>query len=121
METNESNKKVEKKETRRMHELVGCKADLYCEETRMNGRPMKGRATYIAEGNKFSFVQYVSSGKKTRPKLHTDHGILSLRPDGSWYLSMRFTGGERLLKENLMVEMRDMVKYVEVFRKRRNA
>lgn len=109
------NKESENKDPRRLHEIEGCKADLYCTDERMNGRPMKGRVTYVADGNKMSFVQYLANpANRSRQLYRTDHGILNHRADGTWYLSFRFTGEERLLKENLMVELRDIVKMVEL-------
>lgn len=93
-------------------ELGEVSVTAFCRPDALRGKSMKGTATYMPNSSDsqgkgvFYFTQYQESQNKSRKICRTDHCILSQKPDGSFFMSVRFDGGEKYIKEQLIVELR---------------
>ena len=62
------------------------------------------------EKGEFAFVENAPRGKRSIEIGRTAHSRFVRRPDGDYTATFRFHPSEKLIKEQLVAEMRDIVK-----------
>lgn len=80
---------------------------------------LRGKALLNECEQRFTFIQNKPRGKRSVEIGRSDHSRMVRRPDGLYTLTFRFDVKERFLKEQLLSEVRGLVKLADAdFKKR---
>lgn len=74
---------------------------------------LRGRAVLNEEDKNFTFIQNDPRGPRSVEVGRSDHSRMVRRPDGNYTLTFRFSAGEKFLREQLISEIREIVKIAE--------
>lgn len=84
--------------------------DFYSQQQAAENRLLRGRGLMNPEKGEFAFVENAPRGKRSVEVGRTAHCRFVRRPDGEYTATFRFHPSEKLIKEQLVAEVRDVVK-----------
>lgn len=84
--------------------------DIYSQQENATNRLLRGRGLMNPEKGEFAFVENAPRGKRSVEIGRTLHCRFVRRPDGEYTATFRFNATEKLIKEQLVAEVRDVVK-----------
>lgn len=73
---------------------------------------LRGRALLCEADRRFTFIQNQPRGARSEEVGRSDHARVVRRPDGKYTLTFRFCAEEKMLKETLISEVRNLVEQV---------
>lgn len=105
---------MEEKKVKPFH--TGCQSaqvDVYSIDEQVANRLLRGRALLDVESKKFVFAQNEPRGPRSTEVGRTMHSRLVRRPDSRYTLTFScMDGGEKQLREQLIAEVRDVMKMI---------
>lgn len=88
--------------------------ELYTIDPTIERRVISGKALLTPEKNEFLFAQNKPRGARSVEIGRTMHSRFRRSPDGSYVATFRFDHSERNIREQLIAEVRDMYKGVDL-------
>ena len=88
--------------------------DLYAHEEPQPNKLYNGRGLLNVEKAEFLFLVNKPAGPRSKEVGRTLHGRFIRRPNGGYTATMRFNASERLIGEQLIAELRDIVRWALV-------
>lgn len=87
--------------------------DVYTVDEQVANRLLRGRALLDVDSKKFVFAQNEPRGPRSTEVGRTMHSRLVRRPDARYTLTFScMDGGEKQLREQLLAEVRDIMKMI---------
>lgn len=117
-----TNKTMEEKKVKPFHiECQSAQVDVYSVDEEVANRLLRGRALLDVDSKKFMFAQNEPRGPRSMEVGRTMHSRLVRRPDSRYTLTFScMDGGEKQLKEQLIAEVRDIMKMIGADMERRS-
>ena len=105
---------MEEKKVKPFHtECQSAQVDVYSIDEQVANRLLRGRALLDVESKKFVFAQNEPRGPRSMEVGRTMHSRLVRRPDSRYTLTFScMDGGEKQLREQLIAEVRDVMKMI---------
>ena len=105
---------MEEKKNKPFHtECREAQVDVYSVEEQVANRLLRGRALLDVDSKKFVFAQNEPRGARSTEVGRTMHSRLVRRPDSRYTLTFScMDGGEKQLREQLIAEVRDVMKMI---------
>lgn len=85
--------------------------DLYAHEETQPNKLYNGRGLLNPEKAEFLFIVNKPAGPRSKEVGRTLHGRFIRRPNGGYTATLRFNATERLIGEQLIAELRDIVRW----------
>ena len=114
MPPNSKQQTMEEKKNKPFHtECREAQVDVYSVEEQVANRLLRGRALLDVDSKKFVFAQNEPRGARSTEVGRTMHSRLVRRPDSRYTLTFScMDGGEKQLREQLIAEVRDVMKMI---------
>lgn len=105
---------MEEKKVKPFHtECQSAQVDIYSIDEQVANRLLRGRALLDVESRKFVFAQNEPRGPRSMEVGRTMHSRLVRRPDSRYTLTFScMDGGEKQLREQLIAEVRDVMRMI---------
>ena len=105
---------MEEKKVKPFHtECQSAQVDVYSIDEQVANRLLRGRALLDVESKKFVFAQNEPRGPRSMEVGRTMHSRLVRRPDSRYTLTFScMDGGEKQLREQLIAEVRDVMRMI---------
>lgn len=105
---------MEEKKVKPFHtECQSAQVDVYSIDEQVANRLLRGRALLDVESRKFVFAQNEPRGPRSMEVGRTMHSRLVRRPDSRYTLTFScMDGGEKQLREQLIAEVRDVMRMI---------
>ena len=113
---------MEEKKVKPFHtECPSAQVDVYSVEEEVANRLLRGRALLDFDSKKFVFAQNEPRGPRSTEVGRTMHSRLVRRPDSRYTLTFScMDGGEKQLREQLIAEVRDVMRMIGADMERRS-
>lgn len=82
-----------------------------------SGEVLRGKALYNGHEKEMTFVENMPRGPRSKEIGRTAHSRMVRRPDGMYTVTFRVDAGTKYLRQQMIVEVSDLVKMIEADRK----